>query len=222
MSKHICNLCNKEFRQKKDLIKHFNISKCVSNEPPKKFSYLRDPSSSNTTTYLNQSTDVIVVGSGPGASGFIQRYLELNPHAKIRWFEAGDRNNVTIDWPVGLTTQINGVPKKIRSFSSVTRGLRWNVFGGGMAGNSGGPLMVLRNEQFQNALDMYGPRVIKQFTQSIVDADPVIINKYERHGIPVKLDGFVFNKPNTSGSIASQFNVEHSVRANMADILIKK
>ena len=46
---------------------------------------------------------IIVVGSGPGGSGFLERRLAEHEDT-VLWFESGElRNDMATDWPVRLT-----------------------------------------------------------------------------------------------------------------------
>ena len=46
---------------------------------------------------------IIVVGSGPGGSGFLERRLAEHQDT-VLWFESGElRNDMATDWPVRLT-----------------------------------------------------------------------------------------------------------------------
>ena len=46
----------------------------------------------------NPLSDIIVVGSGPGATGFLLRLLERRPTVSVTWFEKGP-NSLALKWP---------------------------------------------------------------------------------------------------------------------------
>jgi hypothetical protein len=50
---------------------------------------------------------IIVVGSGPGGSGFLERRLAEHQDDTVLWIESGElRNDMATDWPVRLTTLV--------------------------------------------------------------------------------------------------------------------
>ena len=84
--------------------------------------------------------DVVVVGSGPGAAGFIYRLLMLRPAATVCWLEEGQRTEV-VEWPADLDPHMDAgnVPDHRMTSRTWLRARSWKAFGGGDAMNSGGP-----------------------------------------------------------------------------------
>lgn len=84
--------------------------------------------------------DIIVVGSGPGAAGFIHRLLMLRPSMAVGWFEEGQRADI-VGWPADLDKQMEAgnVPDHRFTSRPWLRARSWRAFGGGDAMNSGGP-----------------------------------------------------------------------------------
>lgn len=93
--------------------------------------------------------DVIVVGSGPGGTGFILRLLDLQPQLKILWLEKGP-DKVVSNWPEELegSELLTPLPARkkmnwLRVSTTVpakrevtdnlefgTQAFSWNAFGG--------------------------------------------------------------------------------------------
>ena len=84
------------------------------------------------TAHANQPV-TIVVGSGPGGTGYIKRALEHdNCTDRFEWFEEGGDSVVT-DWPSVYTTpESNDYIQLIdRENGDIMKAARWRAFGGG-------------------------------------------------------------------------------------------
>jgi len=106
------------------------------------------------------TADVIVIGSGPGGTGFLHR-LTTHPallnnsnnatrRPSVLWFEKGG-DFLAEAWPADLSPA--AMEKVLDSFPrqkmNWQKGQMWNCFGGGDCANSGGPnyLGLLRNPE---------------------------------------------------------------------------
>ena len=109
--------------------------------------------------------DVIIVGSGPGAAGFIYRQLMLKPDVSVCWVEEGERTDV-LGWPHDLDKHIDqgNIPDHQLTARPWLRARSWRSFGGGDAMNSGGPNIL----GLQVPTDSYGPVDVLQLRSNSV------------------------------------------------------
>lgn len=84
------------------------------------------------------TADIIVIGSGPGGAGFLHRLTRLQPDKTVIWIEKG-RDFLARNWPQDIEEQPDVLTPVPRDKMWWVRGYAWNNFGGGDAGNSGGP-----------------------------------------------------------------------------------
>ena len=87
------------------------------------------------------AADVVVIGSGPGGTGFLYRLLQRSPNRNttVLWIEKGG-DFLANNWPEDLVETEQPVLTPIpRRKMNWVQGYTWNIFGGGDAGNSGGP-----------------------------------------------------------------------------------
>ena len=143
------------------------------------------------------STDVIalktiVVGSGPGGTGFIKHALELDPVDTFIWFEEGKEENV-LSWPEVYTAPGSEDYLKLtdRVTSKLLKAARWSGFGGGGMLNSGGPLTLAQStdSRIQQAVEKYGSQVLEEELQSPELTDPTSdtwIARYKDAGYEVQ------------------------------------
>ena len=118
------------------------------------------------TAHANQQPVTIVVGSGPGGTGFIKRALEHdNCTDTFEWFEEGG-NSVVTDWPSVYTSPESEDYIRLidRKDGGIIKAARWRGFGGGAVLNSGGPLMLLQStdERVQSAVEQHGPKFLQE------------------------------------------------------------
>lgn len=101
------------------------------------------------------SKRIVVVGSGPGASGFLWRVLGADSTTHVTWIESGGMDKIE-NWPAGyLQPNVAACclhDVTTRPFSMFVA-KRWRAFGGGNALNSGGPLVVSPNVARENGLE---------------------------------------------------------------------
>lgn len=82
--------------------------------------------------------DIIVIGSGVGGAGFLYRFIQIRPNMTVLWIEKG-RDFLARNWPKDILDINAEVLSPIPRLNKKLRGYAWNNFGGGDAGNSGGP-----------------------------------------------------------------------------------
>ncbi|KAL7547541.1 hypothetical protein ACHAWF_010825 [Thalassiosira exigua] len=114
----------------------------------------------------NQKT--IVVGSGPGATGFIKQALKVS-NDTFEWFEEGGEHLI-LEWPEDYSAPDSRDYLKYvkRTSSNIVNAVRWSGFGGGATRNSGGPLVLLptKDERIQPAVEKYGEEFLAEELQS--------------------------------------------------------
>lgn len=96
------------------------------------------PCPSSTDLAVIGTADIIVVGSGPGGTGFLHRLVNLRPDMTVIWIEKG-RDFLARNWPEDIERQPDVMSPVPREKMWWLQGYAWNNFGGGDAGNSGGP-----------------------------------------------------------------------------------
>jgi len=84
------------------------------------------------------TADIIVIGSGPGGTGFLYRFIRQKPNMTVLWIEKG-RDFLATNWPKDIADVDGAVLTPIPRTNKKLEGYAWNNFGGGDAGNSGGP-----------------------------------------------------------------------------------
>lgn len=62
---------------------------------------------------------VLVVGTGPGGTGFVRRLLERCPTCQITWFEEGSDTEV-LDWPAAYSSMPDDQLRRVKRTYSVT------------------------------------------------------------------------------------------------------
>lgn len=108
--------------------------------------------------------DIIVIGSGPGGVGFLYRFVRNQPNMTVLWIEKG-KDFLARNWP-GDIRKNRDVLTPIPRFKKKMVGYAWNNYGGGDAGNSGGPNYVGLHRPRQ---DPYEPvDVVKLRNHSII------------------------------------------------------
>jgi len=84
------------------------------------------------------TADIIVIGSGPGGTGFLYRFIREKPDSKVLWIEKG-RDFLATNWPLDIANVDKAVLTPIPRTAKYMQAYGWNNFGGGDAANSGGP-----------------------------------------------------------------------------------
>ena len=82
--------------------------------------------------------DIIVIGSGPGGTGFLYRFIQKRPNMSVLWIEKG-RDFLARNWPKDILDVDAEILSPIPRLNKKLRGYAWNNYGGGDSGNSGGP-----------------------------------------------------------------------------------
>ena len=140
----------------------------------------------------------IVVGSGPGGTGFLKRALQLSgPDEIFDWFEEGG-HNVIVDYPADYAT-LEG-SRHIKYIDQLDDPLlkvpRFSALGGGAVMNSGGPLTLLRSSdtRVQPAVEQHGPVFLADELQSPAVTDPTAerwITRYREAGYTTENSHFL-------------------------------
>jgi len=119
----------------------------------------------------------IVVGSGPGGTGFIKRALEYDDcDDTFEWLEEGGDDFMILDWPAEYTSPESTKHMKFinNTSSGLLKAIRFSGFGGGATRNSGGPLTLIpsSDERVQTALEKHGEDFLMEELQSLPISDP--------------------------------------------------
>lgn len=95
------------------------------------------------------TADIVLVGSGPGGSGFLHRLVRKRPDLSVIWIEKG-RDFKALNWPEDIANVdkevLTAFPRKVMTWIT---GYGWNNFGGGDAGNSGGANYLVTTEPYE-------------------------------------------------------------------------
>ena len=156
-------------------------------------------SSSSTLSFFAcaQNPKTIVVGSGPGGTGFIKRAIQhASCEDNFEWFEEGG-DDVVLDWPGGYNTPgseryIKLIDRKAGQVGESLKAIRFTAFGGGAVMNSGSPLTLMDSddERIQSAVDQHGFSFLAEELQSqsrVVDeASDRLIEWYNDAGYEVE------------------------------------
>jgi len=139
----------------------------------------------SNNTPKREKLRTIVVGSGPGGTGFIKRALERSDADTFEWFEEGRMKKVLTNWPNDYASKkskyyIHHVQRKS---SKILKAARFCTFGGGGVANSGGPLRLLSSTdpRLQTAISTHGNTFLKEEICSHAIKDPTSdswINRY--------------------------------------------
>lgn len=183
----------------------------------------------------------LVVGSGPGGTGFILRAVELD-HASsdtFEWFEEGDYNDAVldiIDWPKAYN--IPGSERYIKLIDTKEgqagpglplKAIRFTAFGGGAVLNSGGPLTLMDSddERIQVAVERYGSQFLaeelKSQALSTDQESDRMMEWYDNIGYEVESDFLTTRKAgqaNRVGYAASSLSVSRDERRQRAADLV--
>ena len=84
------------------------------------------------------TADIIVIGSGPGGTGFLHRFSREMPDMTVLWIEKG-LDFLATNWPQNIADVDERVLTPVPRANKRMIAYAWNNFGGGDAGNSGGP-----------------------------------------------------------------------------------
>jgi GMC oxidoreductase len=146
----------------------------------------RNCRSVDALTEPDHTADVIVIGSGPGGSGFLHKLLQETSTMTVLWLEKGPDRKVT-NYPRDLV--VDNIEPPVtpvqRRKMKWMQGLAWNRFGGGDAANSGGPNILGLVEQEVYAEEVFNlrnnsivpmTRTTERWTQAFLDSGFEFVN----------------------------------------------